>query len=237
MSPASILIVITVVSVVLAAGTSIALLRRVRQERVRSEARVALLRDLAAEADDLVLRPDNPVNQRSGIFHVDTDRTPWVGRFVAASAVAVLVVGGAWTWSALPSKATGASNPSSASSSSSSSTARVDAALELLSLRHTQEDQSFVVAGLVQNPRTGRQLVRIEATVLLFDNRGTMLTSGRAPIDFTTLAAGDESPFLIRVPVSAAVARYRVGFRRADGQVLGHVDRRNHESVAQREEP
>jgi hypothetical protein len=64
-----------------------------------------------------------------------------------------------------------------------------------------------------------------------------MLTSGRAPLDFTTLAAGDESPFLIRVPVSGTVAKYRVGFRRADGNVLGHLDRRNHESIAQRQEP
>ena len=231
MSLAPILIVITVVSVVLAAGTSFALLRRVRQERARSEVRVALLRDLAADEGDLVLRPDNPVDQRSEIFHVDTDRTPWARRLVAASVVAVLVVGGAWTWASLRVATSVAPAPSS------SSTARVDAALELLSLRHTQEDQSFVVTGLVQNPRGGSQLVRVEATVLLFDNRGTMLTSGRAPIDFTTLAAGDESPFLIRVPVSAAVARYRVGFRRADGQVLGHVDRRNHESVAQRQEP
>jgi hypothetical protein len=103
-------------------------------------------------------------------------------------------------------------------------------------LRHAQEADAFTVTGLVQNPRGSHQLRRVEATVLLFDSRGTMLTSGRAPLDFTALAAGDESPFLIRVPVTTAVARYRVGFRGPDGQVLGHVDRRL-ESIAQRQEP
>jgi hypothetical protein len=140
--------------------------------------------------------------------------------------VALVLVAGAWTWSSVAT-----------STPDSTKAAAAEAPLELLSLRHAVEDQNFVVTGLVQNPRTGTQLMRVEATVLLFDSRGTMLTSGRAPLDFTTLAAGDESPFLIRVPVSGTVAKYRVGFRRADGNVLGHLDRRNHESIAQRQEP
>lgn len=223
----SMLVVVTMLSVVIAAATSFVLMRRLREERRRSDARVALLRDLATDQNDLVLRPDDGAPERSEIFHPDTGRTPWLGRLAAAGGVAMLLIAGAWTWSSLPVRTSGPSPR----------TARADAVLELLSLRHAQEDQNFVVTGLVQNPRGGGQLVRVEATVLLFDNRGTMLTSGRAPIDFTTLGAGDESPFLIRVPVSGTVARYRVGFRRADGHVLGHVDRRNHESVAQRQEP
>ena len=223
----SLLVVITMLSVAIAAATSFVLVRRLREERLRSDARVALLRDLATDQNDLLLRSDDGTPDRSEIFHVHTARAPWLGRLVAAGVVAVLIIAGAWTWSSLPLRTPGPP----------SRTSRADAALGLLSLRHAQEDQNFVVTGLVQNPRGGGQLVRVEATVLLFDNRGTMLTSGRAPIDFTTLGAGDESPFLIRVPVSGTVARYRVGFRRADGQVLGHVDRRNHESVAQRQEP
>jgi hypothetical protein len=225
----SMLVVITVLSVLIAGATSLVLMRRLREERLRSDARVALLRDLSTDQHDLLLRPEGPSQDRSEIFHVTTERTPWRGRFVGAGLMAVLVVTGTWTWMSF--------STSTRTPNSTSPAAAADAALELLSLRHTQEEQDFVVTGLVQNPRGGTQLVRVEATVLLFDSRGTMLTSGRAPIDFTTLAAGDESPFLIRVPVSGAVARYRVGFRRADGQVLGHVDRRNHESVAQRQEP
>jgi hypothetical protein len=135
-------------------------------------------------------------------------------------------MGLAWVWTALPDR-----------TPVRTQTAAAATPLELLSLRHAVEDKTFVVTGLVQNPRSGSQLMGVEATVLLFDGRGTMLTSGRAPLDFTMLVAGDESPFLIRVPVTGAVARYRVGFRRADGQVLGHLDRRNLESIAQRQEP
>ena len=49
---------------------------------------------------------------------------------------------------------------------------------------------------------------------------------GRAPLDFATLAPGDESPFVLGVPVSGTVARYRVGFRSEDGRVIAHIDRR-----------
>ena len=224
----SILILLTVASVVTAIATTMALRRRLHEERARSEARVELLRDLSTDQDELVLRPGGSSSTgESEIFRVDSEPTPWLGRLVAAAAVALVVVAGAWTWSSVRTRP--ANTPAQA--------AAVDAPLELLSLRHSVEDQNFVVTGLVQNPKTGSQLMRVEATVLLFDSRGTMLTSGRAPLDFTALAAGDESPFLIRVPVSGTVARYRVGFRRADGHVLGHLDRRNHESIAQRREP
>jgi hypothetical protein len=82
------------------------------------------------------------------------------------------------------------------------------------------------ITGLVQNPRQGAPLTRITATAMLFGSDGTFLASGRAPLDFSTLRPGDESGFVITVPVSAPVARYRVGFRAEDGRIIGHVDRR-----------
>ena len=227
MSAEPVLMLVTVVSLLVAGVTTVVLMRRLRDDRLRSDARVALLRDLSADESDLLLRPDDRSPDRAEIFQVGTGRTTWVPRLLAAAAVAVAVLAGTWVWTWIP-----ASPPSQ-----TASPVPGDAALELLSLRHTQEEAAFVVTGLVQNPRRGRPLMRVEATVLLFDARGTMVTSGRAPIDFTSLGAGDESPFLIRVPVTGPVARYRVGFRRADGQVLGHVDRRSQEPIAQRQEP
>src|SRR5262249_57806591 len=103
---------------------------------------------------------------------------------------------------------------------------------ELISLKHTQEQNGLTISGLVQNPRTGATLSQITATAFLFSADGTFLTSGRAPLDFTTLAAGDESPFVINVPVTGAVARYRVSFRDQTGRVIGHIDRRNNGAVA-----
>ena len=40
------------------------------------------------------------------------------------------------------------------------------------------------------------------------------------------------TPFVIAVPVSGTVARYRVGFRAADGSVIAHVDRRADSTAA-----
>ena len=107
------------------------------------------------------------------------------------------------------------------------------APLELLSLRHTQEPDRLTITGLVQNPRGAAPLVRVVATAFTFGPDGAFLASARAPIDFTSLASGDESPFVVTVPVSGAVARYRVGFRGEDGTVIAHVDKRS-DTVAQK---
>jgi hypothetical protein len=61
--------------------------------------------------------------------------------------------------------------------------------------------------------------------VLLFDGQGTLVTSAKAPLDYVTLSAGAESPFVVRVQAPPSVARYRVSFQ-ADGGTLPHVDRR-----------
>jgi hypothetical protein len=50
--------------------------------------------------------------------------------------------------------------------------------------------------------------------------------SGRAPLEFATIAAGDESPFRVTVPGVKDVGRYRVSFR-TDTGVVRHVDRRS----------
>jgi hypothetical protein len=61
--------------------------------------------------------------------------------------------------------------------------------------------------------------------VFAFDRNGTFITSGRAPIEFLSLAPGDESPFRVSVPNVGEVGRYRVSFRTEAG-VVRHVDRR-----------
>jgi hypothetical protein len=70
------------------------------------------------------------------------------------------------------------------------------------------------------------------ASAILFGPDGNFLTSARAPLDFTTLRPGDESPFVIPVPVTGSVARYRIGFRAADGSVIAHIDRRTDGTTA-----
>jgi hypothetical protein len=106
--------------------------------------------------------------------------------------------------------------------------------LELLSLRYTRESDRLVITGLVQNPRAAAPISRVVATAFVFGKDGTFLSSGRAPLDFVTLTPGEESPFVVNVPVTGQVTRYRVGFRTEDGRVLPHVDKRAPEALAQK---
>lgn len=99
------------------------------------------------------------------------------------------------------------------------------APLELVAMRHSRDGGALTVAGLVRNPRAGVTVARITAVVSAFDRHGALVTSASAPLDFTTLEPGDESPFVVTIPNAPDVARYRVGFRTEDG-ALRHMDRR-----------
>jgi hypothetical protein len=122
--------------------------------------------------------------------------------------------------------------PPAAGTSATNGAATTNSPLELLSLRHAQESQALTVTGLVRNPGTGAPLSRVVATAFVFAADGTFLASSRAPLDFATLTPGDESPFVVTVPVTGEVARYRIGFRTEDGRVLAHVDKRAPEALA-----
>jgi hypothetical protein len=104
--------------------------------------------------------------------------------------------------------------------------------LELLSLHDTRQAGTLTITGLVQNPRQGAMLTRVTVTAFAFDANGGFLASGRALLDITALAPGDESPFVVTVPVTENVARYRIGFRGDDGRVIAHIDRRQQGAVA-----
>jgi hypothetical protein len=100
--------------------------------------------------------------------------------------------------------------------------------LELLSLRHMVDDHgSFTVTGLVQNPSGGRKTTGLVAVVYLFDDAGRFMATGRAAVDVPSLQAGEEASFTVSIPKMTGVSKYRVGFRLAEGGVIGHVDRRS----------
>jgi hypothetical protein len=111
-------------------------------------------------------------------------------------------------------------------------TAAPAAGLELISLRDSRQADSLTITGLVRNPSLGAPLDRITVTAYTFDEKGSFLASGRALIDVTALAPGDESPFVVSVPVTETVARYRIGFRGEDGRVIAHVDKRQQGPIA-----
>jgi hypothetical protein len=108
--------------------------------------------------------------------------------------------------------------------------------LDLLSLTHAQNPESLTITGLVQNPRSGQTMSKVVATAMLFGADDTFVASGKTALDLTTLRPGDESGFVITVPLasapSTAVTRYRVGFRGEDGRIIGHIDRRMSTAIA-----
>lgn len=231
---------------IMAIGLSVVTARLLRQERQRSDARVMMLASLAAEpqfgppvrleprtrrasiADVEIVRDAVPVHAPAtvpapALFEPAPARTgiPLIYVFLAAVVMAVLIAA-AFRWS-LP-----AASP--APTSDTTATVGAPAApqpLSLVSLRHEQHaDGTLVISGVVRNPPGAGARERLFAAASLLDSEGAVIATARAPLDFTSLAAGDESPFVVRVSGAAGVARYRVGFRDAAGAPVAHVDGR-----------
>jgi hypothetical protein len=236
----TILIVIAAAALGLAIAMGLILGLVLREERRRSNTRAALLAGMAAEGDDDVadgILLDDPADDLeivhtpgAELFAPAPARSPWPQRLAIAGILAVLLVGVTLVTRALPSR------PAPAVAAGAPAVPQQAAPLELLSLRHAQQGDSMAITGLVQNPRSGAPLTKITATAMLFGADGALIASSRTPLDATTLRPGDESGFVITVPVTGAaagtVARYRVGFRGEDGRVIGHVDRRESPPIA-----
>jgi len=232
-----VLAVVTVASLGLTIVLAGILARLMRNERRRSNARVALLRELADgaapqyedpdPADEVELTQAAMVHSAAELFAYAEPRSAWPRRVAVAATIASIA---GLVAIALPSRS---SSPGAAARPDpGTASAHTVALLELLSLGQTQDAGAITITGLVQNPRDGAELSKIRATALLFGPDGTYLASGGAPLDFTVLRPGDESGFVIRVPVTSPVARYRVGFRNEDGRVIGHIDRRSAATMA-----
>ena len=188
----------------------------------------------AVEAPDFRLRDTvdvTPAHESADLFAHSEQGSAWPRRAAVAAAIAVLIVAGVFGLRR-PSAPSGAPRSDVPTATTGASQQQTPALLELLSLKQTQEAGALTITGLVQNPRDGAALSKIIATAMLFDSDGTFLASGRAPLDFTVLRPGDESGFVITVPVKTPVARYRVGFRNEDGHVIGHIDRRTASTLA-----
>jgi len=238
---------ITLGSLALTAGMAVVVFRLLQEERRRSDARVEALSRMAAgtiwERDIPAFppEPDTPEDRWSsladeslqdesligeaaqtaaGTLFAEPDmESPWGPRAAIAGGLAACVLtiaalGMAWSSSSGPTAAPRPSTP-----------------LELVSLNHTQTATGLTVSGRVQNPGGAPQTQSLTATVFLFGSDGSFLTSGRAPLDVSSLRPGGESAFVVSIPVNGAVARYRVSFRDSAGHPVAHVDRRTPESL------
>lgn len=205
------IILLTLVSVTSAVVCALLLWRVVREERRRSDARVAAL---AAAIDGPSPAAAGPAASAS-LF--DAGRTSAMqGRpllkvaagFAMAVTVIVLV----------------AMTSERQQTTQAVSLEATPAPLELLSMRHARGGESLTVTGLVRNP-ADEPASRVTAVILAFDRGGDFVASGRGPLEFARLAQGDESPFRVTIPNVPDVGRYRVSFRTESG-VVRHVDRR-----------
>jgi hypothetical protein len=271
----TILIAVTAIALALTATMVVILVTVLRQERARSEARVAALSAMAADAIEerpepmprevlhhgptrrvvAAPRPEptvTPIPQFSetpvvddvddleiregvsGVSHLFADPeppSPWGRRFVVIGCLAALVLAIGMTL--VFSRARSSSTDGSANAAQAAPAA-AGVPLELLSLKYSQETDRLVISGMVQNPRGAAPLSHVVAAAFVFGPDGTFLSSGRAPLDFITLTPGEGSPFVVNVPVTGQVTRYRVGFRTEDGRVLPHIDKRTPEALAQK---
>jgi len=217
-----VLVSIAGLSLFLAIAMGVILFKVLREDRQRSDARVAALvvasaalEPAPAPRDREAVSAPAPTLGPGELFAMPRESSSWGRRVgVAATVAAVLAAAG---YGMLPATAT--------DSAVSARVAR-NLPLELLTLTHTQQPSGLTIAGSVYNPRGAAPVAQVFAAAVLFGPDGNFLTSARAPLDFTTVAPGQESLFVISVPVTGTVARYRVGFRTADGAVIAHVDRR-----------
>ena len=249
----SVLIVITLGSLAMTIALALLLARLMRAERRRSDARVAMLSDLADDAarqqadhvspevdwdrGDFVTHgiddfdPADSIGSRpsADLFVRPQARSAWPRRILVAATIALVIGLGAFT---LRTTSSNGMPGFAARSTQQTAATQTPGLLELVSLKQTQDGGALTITGLVQNPRDGTVLSKVRATALAFAADGSFLASGGAPLDFTVLRPGDESGFVISVPVTSPVARYRVGFRSEDGHVIGHVDRRTSATMA-----
>ena len=204
------LVALSITAVVAACAAAAYAWRVARQDRLRSEARVAAL---AAAIDGTAGDVPAAMFERA-------PRTRLQGRPLLKLGVGFAMAVGIIVLVAMSSdrRATSAAEPAAAP------TAQSTQELELLSMRHARAGDNMTVTGLVRN-RGEAAPAAIMAVVFVFDRDGGFVASGRAPLEFARIAKGDESPFQVTIPDVKEVGRYRVSFRTESG-IVPHVDRR-----------
>jgi hypothetical protein len=221
------LVVVTLISLAVAGTMSFVAWRVVRDERRRSETRVAALAAAIPPAE-----PDHPsgagapVSSQMFTFMQPVTALP---RLAAVVIAGVLVVGvGAVLLVAVGStgRAPGTSAEVGAAGASRATALPAAGALELMALGHEREGDRLTVRGLVRNPVGGPSVTALTAVVVAYDREGGFMATGRALAQTSTLGPGGESPFLVTVTGVADVGRYRVSFRSGD-RVVSHVDIRS----------
>lgn len=220
----NVLTALTVLSIVIALAMTAVVLRLALRERRRSAARVAALEaDIyRTEDEDVEVLHDPAATLQQALPPVFSPSVSDSGRRYRVPMAPLVAVAAALAFGA----AVGATRYRASFSPRQQALASPAAhALELLSLDHERADDHFTVHGVVRNPERGSEVDHLTAVVLVFNQQGGFLTSGRSPVESADLEPGAEAKFTVTVPGAADVGKYRVSFR-TDDRVVPHVDRR-----------
>jgi hypothetical protein len=200
------MVVVTLVSLAVAAVMSLVAWRLVREERRRSDARIsALAADIHEQGDT------EPAARTANAW--DMVPVPFLlaaGVLVLGGALAVMLTAGSRT---------------AAQSAAAAAPVATAPPLELVSLGHELSGDRLAVRGVVRNPAGSAAVDQLVAVVLVFNHDGGFASSGRAIIDARTLASGGESAFTVDVPGVTDVGRYRVSFK-VNERIVEHIDLR-----------
>ena len=217
------MVTITLLSLAVALSLSVVIWRMVRDDRRRSEARVHALTDLAVRPELHAVRPAPAVS-----LSPPEHPSAWGMRAAIILCLALGVTTVVLMMLTAHTRATIAAAEPAASIQSHAAAGP----LELLSMRDTRDAGTLTIAGLIRNPPAAGALRNVSVTAEAFDASGRRVAGGAAAVDVKTLQPGDESPFVLSITTAAPVARYRIGFRSADGSVIQHVDRRQQTAEA-----
>jgi hypothetical protein len=257
------LIVLTSLSIAVVVALSVVIARLLREDRQRSEARVAALAMMAADAAPYQIPEPVPARQESAAAVASagraaeprtleplpdfelrpTEATPSLFAEHGAQSpwgrrFAVIGTLSAVVAAVLLAATYGGRHQAARPAAGSVATIETSntAPLELLDLQHARESQRLTISGVVRNPAGGARRLHLIATAIVFGADGNFLTSSRAPVDVSTMGPGQESKFAIAIPLNGEVSRYRIGFRSDDGTVVAHVDKRTTGTLARSQE-
>ena len=233
------LLITTVLSLIVAAVMSVVAWRLARDERRRSEARVATL---AAEIHG---EGPSPVHVSDLFFAEAQARTPGnpfralaIGAVVVGSGIALVVFASGSRGSSVAGPGVAGINAINAIDLVPAAThATVPAPLELLALEHERSADRLIVRGVVRYS-TRADVADLTAVVSVLNHQGDIAASGQAlvtgarPAPFTSGAAGVESSFVVTVPGVTDVSRYRIAFK-SNERIIAHLDRRDHGVTAE----
>jgi hypothetical protein len=212
--------------------------RILREERLRSQARVAAL---AAEihgedssaveysahdgTGELIL-DGGPLPAQSATMFTARPERSWlplvatVTALVLAAALAASFLFVASGERPVPAKSATASATTTPHPSPSATP------LQLVALGHERDADGLTVRGVLRNPSSGTPVSHLSAVVLLFNRDGGLVGTGRAEVQSATLGPGGETTFVVTVSGASNVQRYRVSFRTQD-DIVPHVDLRS----------